>query len=74
MQARAARPYVGAVNIQPYILQQGIAARHADLVREAAAARRAAQASRRPRRLRFRLGLAAILRARPRPARLEPEN
>jgi hypothetical protein len=36
---------VESVNVQPYILQQGLEARHADLVRQADAGRLAAQAS-----------------------------
>jgi hypothetical protein len=58
------------VNIAPYILQQGIAARHADLVRHADAAR----VARRPRR---RVGLKLTVVRRPRPrfrARLEHET
>jgi len=52
--------YLRAVNVPPYILQQGIAARHADLVRQADAARLARRPSRR-----FRLRLVVIRRPRP---------
>jgi hypothetical protein len=37
------------VNVQPYILQQALEARHADLVRQADAGRLASRASRRRR-------------------------
>jgi len=60
--------------MQPYILEQGIAARHADLVREADAARLAMRPSRRRRLLGSWFGLAPRCRERPgvRPT-LEPE-
>jgi hypothetical protein len=46
------------MNMQPYILEQGIAARHSDLVREANAGRLARRSSRRRRLFGSWLGLA----------------
>jgi hypothetical protein len=54
------------VNVAPHILEQAIAARHADLVRQADAARLAARATRRRR---SRARLRAWLAKTPTPAR-----
>jgi hypothetical protein len=65
---------VEGVNIQPYIVQQRIEARHADLVRQADAARLAAASQRRRRLSVARLRVLAIRRPRlSLQGKLEPE-
>jgi hypothetical protein len=66
---------VELVNIQPYILQQGLEARHTELVRQAEAGRLAARASRRLRLpvARFRTWLARTPSFRPARGALGPQ-